>query len=361
MAVNSRENIDGLRTLAVLLVLMVHAGFPGADAGFVGVDIFFVLSGFLITTILMKESATSSAIHYTSFLRRRVIRLLPVYYGYMLFITVLLKAGIGHTSIHGGWTPDEYLAAYWLFAGNIVPLGGIWEYQSLTVHLWFVSVAVQFYIIWPIFLKMIPNKKWRIYLVWSGVGLLMIFLRYCSHAPSPGLIYTRGIGLFIGAAFALSYPLVAVALPFKHLVTNRALSVALFVALLLFVMMSVAARTGVVVAHKESYAITRLWLPFFDFAVGSVIINLWSNQSSLLAKVLSWKPLSYLGKRSYGIYMYHMAAHMLVWNFLLKDIEHWNQFIKYGLRFSLFLMITVALAVLSYRYYEQPLNKLKKS
>ena len=143
-------SLDGLRGLAVLVVVGVHARVPGTELGFLGVDLFFVLSGFLITTLLAREVDRTGRINLPRFWGRRFLRLGPAYGLYVGALSVAFLAGVGWQRPWGGWTPPGYLGSLWGYYSNYLPAGGIWEHQWLSMHLWSLAVEEQYYLIWPL-------------------------------------------------------------------------------------------------------------------------------------------------------------------------------------------------------------------
>ena len=144
-------SIDGLRGVALILVMLFHAGAPFSQAGWLGVDLFFALSGFLITTLLIREYDKCGEISFKKFWLRRFLRLMPVYVFYILLITIAVLSSPAH-ELHtvGGFSPAQYLVGLWTYTFNFIPLAGIWAHQAFTGHLWSLSVEEQFYLFWPL-------------------------------------------------------------------------------------------------------------------------------------------------------------------------------------------------------------------
>ncbi|MBJ7265768.1 acyltransferase [Idiomarina abyssalis] len=166
-----RSEVDGLRALAVLPVILFHAGFPLFDGGFVGVDIFFVISGYLITTIIIQE-IEEDKFSLSSFYERRARRILPALFSVLLFSTlaayaVMTRSGFGSFS--------ESLTATSLFYSNIF----FWldsDYFSSAaelkplLHTWSLAIEEQYYIFFPLFLILF----WRKFHL-TSIGIIVLF------------------------------------------------------------------------------------------------------------------------------------------------------------------------------------------
>ena len=111
-----RSSLDGLRAVAVLGVMGYHAGFPGLILGWIGVQIFFVLSGFLITTLLISEHRKQGRISLPRFWGRRFLRLMPIYWLYIGSLTAaILWFDRSEAQTYGGWTPSQYVFSLWTY------------------------------------------------------------------------------------------------------------------------------------------------------------------------------------------------------------------------------------------------------
>ena len=147
-----RQDIQGLRAIAISIVVMAHANIPGFAGGFVGVDVFFVLSGFLITGILVKERLATGTIRYATFLSRRLKRLLPALL--VMLVTVLFLASMllssyevqmqtGSFPYSATWTSNFY------FAFAEFDYFAVLKAKDLFLHTWSLGIEEQFYVIWP--------------------------------------------------------------------------------------------------------------------------------------------------------------------------------------------------------------------
>ena len=197
-------SLDGLRGLAVLVVVGVHARVPGTELGFLGVDLFFVLSGFLITTLLAREVDRTGRINLPRFWGRRFLRLGPAYGLYVGALSVAFLAGVGWRRPSGGWTPPGYLGSLWGYYSNYLPAGGIWEHQWLSMHLWSLAVEEQYYLIWPLLCAAALPRRLGEPLAWLLVAAVLV----CRHLSPGDLLMThldtRGVGIILGSAVALS-------------------------------------------------------------------------------------------------------------------------------------------------------------
>jgi peptidoglycan/LPS O-acetylase OafA/YrhL len=344
-------SLDGLRAIAIIGVFGVHAGVPGMRLGWLGVDLFFVLSGFLITSLLLQEYRRTSRISLAKFWSRRFLRLMPAYWLYASFITVLVVVlRFGWLSNHGGWTPQALIASIWLYFSNYLPAGGIWEHQELTIHLWSLAIEEQFYLVWPILCAFLLPRGWLERFAWVLVAATLVGLVSLQNTK---LLYGRGFSIVIGCAVASSLARSQQAQRYFAMPTRRALI------MLMCILPIVLATQFCTPKYAEEAAIRRWLLPLLCPAFALFIGMLWYGPHTAIHGWLAWRPMVYLGKISYGIYLYHMIAHWLTWNVLLAEIEYWNRWLKYGLRMTLYATLSVGIASLSYRFIERPFLALK--
>jgi peptidoglycan/LPS O-acetylase OafA/YrhL len=219
-----RGDIEGMRAVAVLLVVAFHAGLPFVPGGYVGVDVFFVLSGFLITGLLVDELQRSGTISFTGFYARRVRRLLP-----MAAVVLAATAAAAHLLVppvdRAGVSQEVASAAVWVANWHFA--GASTQYmadvgQSPVLHFWSLSVEEQFYLVWPLLLLCLAGGPWLVRRSWPkavrrvGVGLLAVgglslLLSARLTATDASLAYfglhTRAWELALGAGIALARPL----------------------------------------------------------------------------------------------------------------------------------------------------------
>jgi peptidoglycan/LPS O-acetylase OafA/YrhL len=218
-----RGDIEGMRAVAVLLVVAYHAGLPFVPGGYVGVDVFFVLSGFLITGLLVDELRRSGTISFPGFYARRVRRLLPMA-AVVLTATVaaahLLVPPVDRSGVGREVASAAVWVANWHFAGASTQYMADVS-QSPVLHFWSLSVEEQFYLVWPLLLLVLAGGTWAVRRSWTGalrrvaIGLVAIasvslLLSWRITESDASLAYfglhTRAWELAVGAGVALARP-----------------------------------------------------------------------------------------------------------------------------------------------------------
>lgn len=347
--------LDGLRGIAVLLVLLYHAGFPFGDGGWLGVDVFFVLSGFLITERLCDEHRTRGSISFPAFWRRRFARLLPAYYFYLAGITVAFLLTLDATHPSGEWSPGGYLAALWCHAANYLPLGGIWDYQRLTIHLWSLSLEEQFYLVWPVvFVALRPTRRLIAFLVVAALVSVAIRQFPALHLSLGNRLHTRGLGMVWGCLMALTL----FVFPGTRAWFSRRsvwLTACLCIAGVLFLWVTVATRR-VHAAHISDDDIHRGLVPAFGFIMAPIVAYLWLGRSGALVRVLSARSLAWVGKLSYGVYLYHVLVQQLVWSSAFDSLRALSRPAAFAIRFAMYVGLTLLVAWTSFMFLERPLR-----
>lgn len=348
-----RTALDGLRALAIIGVMFVHAGAPGFRSGWIGVDLFFVLSGFLITTLLAMESSASGTIAYGPFMARRALRLMPAYFVYALFITMLVWCWPGSVrSANAGWNALGFTAALWTYTINFVPQGGVWNGQDLTVHLWSLAVEQQYYLVWPIVILALHSRA--AVLRWLAVGLAIATTATFVLTPDSlyknDMLYTRGFSLVVASALALwvfHRPQLV-----RHAVFNRALDA---VGGLLLVGLALAAYAPGWPESRMHEVFIPLLVPVFAFWIA----RLWSvGGDGWMRRLLQSRTLVYVGKISYGVYLYHEAVRVAVWFTMKPWMAHWPAGAGFVIRMAVYFLVSFALAALSYEFFEKKFLKL---
>lgn len=346
-------NLDGLRFLAAALVVADHLehskhnlGLPHngdlahwSMLGHLGVLLFFVLSGFLITFLLLEEEQHTGRIRYRAFQMRRVLRIWPLYFMLVLLalfvfpaIDLLGMPGVDPQDVQARW--PRKLALYLLFLPTLVPaLAGAVPHA---IHLWTIGTEQHFYLLWPLLLRFFRRHRLLVIAaVFVGYALVARFLASPAVAGLPGrdLLFLfwdkfRIDSMAVGAFFAVLVFQKSRVLPW---LLDRRLFALLVVALPLLM------GTGTLNA----------WFTYRVYAVllGLLVLNLAVNP--LARNALEQPPLRYLGRISYGIYIYHLAVIVLVLN-VLAPLGLAKDVLTYPVVFA----GTIAVAALSHRWFE---------
>lgn len=349
------SGLDGLRAIAVMTVILFHLS-PGAmPGGYLGVDIFFVISGFLITALLMREREKNGRIRLPDFWRRRARRLLPALA--LLVLTcgsVALIAG-GNVLVNLG---RQVLGAA-TFSSNWLSIANGTSYFSesnpeLFRNLWSLAVEEQFYLVWPLalvallFIRSTTIRCIIVALLAAGSAFGMAFI-YLPGGDPTRVYYgtdTHSFGLAIGAVLALAakkwwrWPLAWPRWSRIAMQTGGTVAVAGLIALSfgLPADSDVTYQGGlVVVALLSAAAIAGATMP-----------------GSLLGRLLDVQPLRWIGERSYGLYLWHWPVFVLTIAFLptfaLNGLSGW----ALG---GIALAVTAVASALSYRFIEQPIRR----
>lgn len=343
---NYRSDIDGLRAVAVLMVVFYHAGFSFIPGGFVGVDVFFVVSGYLITSILHRELQDGN-FTFTSFYTRRIKRILPAYYvvgfatlcaGYFL----LLPADYTKLSI-SFLSASTFLANFFFWFESGGYFSGAADEMPL-LHTWSLSVEEQFYFFWPVFLVLAAKffSKGKLILL-TIVAILVSFSlaeflsRQASVLVSSAsyfLLPTKIGELLIGALLALSPN------------TGKGLSKAgaNVIAMIALALMIVPSLT----LTKES--IFPGIYSFFPCLGAMLMIYAGKYHQTICYKLLSLKPMVFIGLISYSLYLWHWP------------IMAFARYLQYEFTLIMGVMLTlasVAVSYLSWKYVETPTRHSK--
>jgi len=341
-----RADIEGLRAVAILLVVAAHAGLPGFEGGFIGVDIFFVLSGYLITGLLVKECGESGRIDFMLFYARRLRRLLPALL-VMLVITAfsaLWLLPINHLS-------EQAVAgaAASLWASNLHFLFAKLEYfgaaaeSNIYLHTWSLGVEEQFYLVWPLLTVFLIARR-GILSNRNGLALGMGALLVISLAFS--ILLTSWSARY---AFYLMptrvWQFAAGALLFLYISNGKAASKAQFESVGVAGILLITAAL-VFVGSDTPYPGWWALLP----TMGAVcLIFAGSGESkSFVSRILSLRPMQAIGRISYAWYLWH-------WPVLLLGASALPQIT--GINRAALIAISVVMAVATFVLVERPIRQ----
>ncbi|MCY7833121.1 acyltransferase family protein [Bacillus spizizenii] len=344
--------LDGLRAFAVLSVIAYHLNFNWANGGFIGVDIFFVLSGYLITSILLPTHGNDISLDFRDFWLRRIRRLLPAAY-LMIFSAViwvvLFDRELLHT-VRGDAISSLFYISNWWFIFHKLSYFDSFGSPSPLKNLWSLAIEEQFYMIWPMFLVVgmyILKSRARLAAVVSLLALCSAVMMGILYEPGadPSRVYygtdTRSFELLIGCALALVWPMKRLSsnrLPSKLKHTLHATEFSAFCILVLCVYFT----------DEYEPFLYRGGMLLISM-VAAILIACVCHPSSFLGNLLSWRPLRWLGTRSYGIYLWHYPV--IVLSTPVQEIGNpvfWHIVLK--------VVVTLILAELSYHFIEKPIR-----
>lgn len=336
---NYRSDIDGLRTIAVALVILNHAGFSFFSGGFVGVDVFFVISGFLITAIIFPK-ITEKKFSVLDFLSRRIKRLMPV----LLF--VVLVTAICATFI---MLPEDLMRFYksivWvvLYGANFffwIEHGGYFDggsQEAPLLHTWSLAVEEQYYLLWPLMLLIAIKffgSKITGYLAVAILLIATIFSQWGTEVTLGAAYYllpTRFFELLLGSCLAIYWN----KLPKPSVLMSHLLSV-----------------IGLTLIIASALILTKYSLfPGFNAlypTIGAALLIYSTN--GVINNILSYKPIVYTGNISYSLYLWHWPLFVF---FRYTSVE-----LTLAVQL-LAITLTYLLSILSYTYIEKPLRYMK--
>jgi peptidoglycan/LPS O-acetylase OafA/YrhL len=344
--------LDGIRALAVAAVLAYHGGLSWARGGFLGVDAFFVLSGYLITSLLLLEWRARGRIGLLAFWARRARRLLPALFLMLIGVgvyAVAFASPLELDKIRGDALATIGYVANWrqVFRGQ--SYFDQFSVPSPLRHTWSLAIEEQYYAIWPLLLLVLLRlarvslrKLLAISLVMiAASALLMGLLFQPGHDPSR--VYygtdTRAHSLLVGAALAM---LLLQSGPLRSRLAGHGLQVAAIVC-------AVGLGWVWVVASGDSAFLYRGGFLLLALAVAVVIAASVQPKAGPIGRVLSLPPLRALGLISYGVYLWHWPVYLV----LTPGRTGWD---GYGL-FAVRVLATLAIAVASYRLIEMPVRR----
>lgn len=332
-----------MRTIAVAIVLCAHGGVPYFRSGGTGVDVFFVLSGFLITTILITEHARMGSISFRNFYARRFLRLAPA---------LLLACGVAGAGmmVCEERFPGTEIALSLSYTANWAI--ALYDYHLTWLnHCWSLAIEEQFYLIWPLVIvaleRNVRSPQTKVQLLIAGAVMIAIYRatnvgHYTDNRINFGLD-TRMDTLMVGAALAY----------FVHMLPGRRVSDT--VSKCLGRVLAPLGLTGIflVINIVTWYSPWMGWIGYVLVAGAAMLVvaDLVVGRHSLLAGPLAWRPMVFVGRISYGLYLYHLPVYYMV--------EHAIPEQTLVMRLTFKVVISVALAAGSYYLVERRFLRLK--
>jgi peptidoglycan/LPS O-acetylase OafA/YrhL len=351
--------LDGIRAVAVGLVLAEHGGIPGVPGGFLGVDVFFVLSGFLITSLLLDEHRNTGRIGVAGFWIRRARRLLP---GLIVMVLAVVAARELFSPESTATLRDDAVASFfwvsnWAFVAQHTNYFSQGAPPSPLQHTWSLGVEEQYYILWPLLLIAVAA------LFWARLRLAVFVLA------------TAGVVASAVAAIVLTTDASLNRIYFGADTRAQALLVGAAAAALLVRDWSVLNDGGTLIRTRWGHVVARI-LPFIGLAVLAaaahyatgdvrdfrrgllivvaiaavlVVAPVALEQGGPVARVLAWRPLVWLGAISYGVYLWHWPIFLA----LNGERTGWSGWPLFAIRCA----ATVAVAAASWWLMEQPIRR----
>ena len=348
--------IDGLRAIAVTAVIFYHLGFQWIPGGFLGVDLFFVISGYVITRLLLDSIARSGGLDLRGFYKARARRLLPPMV-FMIVVTAFYISIWAQDSVKRFLTDTPFslsgLMNWWLVAKEQDYFEAIGR-PPLLQHTWSLAVETQFYLVWPVLLliilkrfgkKVIPVAALAIALI-SGTALFLVSLQLDASSSVSHVYFgtdTHSIGLFLGAALAVSW----IPQNFKSEVSNKAQNFIDFIGVFglvgilgSFLLIDESSPT----AYKIAFPLAAIF--------GAAIITSIVHPASRFAPILQNRVLLWIGERSYAIYLWHWVVFQITRPRVDIDGQDWALI-------ALRILVVLALADISLKLVELPIRSGK--
>ena len=348
--------IDGLRAIAVAAVIFYHLGFTWIPGGFLGVDLFFVISGYVITRLLLDSIARSGGLDLRGFYKARARRLLPPMI-FMIVVTAFYISIWAQDSVKRFLTDTPFsltgVINWWLVFNEQDYFEAIGR-PPLLQHTWSLAVESQFYLIWPVLLliilkrfgkKVIPIAALAIAL-FSGTALFLVSLRLDATSSVSHVYFgtdTHSIGLFLGSALAVSW----IPQNFKSEVSNKAQNFIDFIGVFglvgilgSFLLIDASSPT----AYKIAFPLAAIF--------GAAIITSIVHPASRFAPILQNRVLLWIGERSYAIYLWHWVVFQITRPRVDIDGQDWALI-------ALRILVVLALADISLKLVELPIRSGK--
>ncbi len=335
--------LDGLRGLAVIMIVLYHDNQPLAKGGFLAVDLFFVISGFLITSLLLAEHGRNGQISLREFWARRLRRLLPAVLVLLVALCVWVAAWadpVARENFRGDAVSALTYLSNWRFISEGVSYFDQFSAPSPIRHLWSLAIEEQFYLLWPILAAGLLT--WRragrkalctLALVGAAASALAMAIRFDPYSPSR--VYfgtdTHAFGLLLGAAAAF--------LPTK---------VREFVWLRRLALVATAGLALMMVFLHDTAAFTYQGGILLASIMAVPVVLATTNDAGTL-RAFAWRPLVAVGSVSYGLYLWHWP----VWTIFGEARVGADGVTLFAIRVSLMVAATLT----SYWLIEQPIRK----
>jgi len=332
------SGLDGLRCLSILSVMYFH--YSGADnhLGKLGVDLFFILSGFLITTLLLRERQQNGTINLKYFWLRRVLRIFPVYYGFIFAQLVIFQFIPFEAGLAEGFYRD--LPAFLTFTNNwFVHLSD--ERRVVFYHAWSLAAEEQFYLFWPPLVAASLSTRRLI----AIPSMLILFDLAATYGVQSGWI---NLGMDGNSVITCLQPAICFGVIAAVIMHNRTTFDSVAKALKLPGFASAMLLAATILIALDS------WRPAVYLVLTGMLTSLVFNTDRILGTLLNLKPVVFIGQISYGMYIFHMAAFNAVKILIFQGsaADSWPVI-------SSAFFLTIVVAACSFYCYEKPIMGLR--
>lgn len=329
--------LDGLRALAIFAVVLYHVaeirdGFVGRF--YLSVSLFFTISGFLITTLLLRERDATGTISLTRFYARRSLRIFPLYYAVCALYLLLVASLERDLAVREAFFDN--VRYYLTYTSNwFVRLD---EGRIILYFVWSMATEEQFYLLWPFVVRQFSSRWGPAFFMAGMLGVALL----CNGAVRSGLLDTRWLWVRMLDSISISICMGCLAAYLTHFGntfawTWRVLGQGWSVPVLLVL------TAGAIYHHGTPLALSSLLLT-------AVVVAMCIRPRYFLVSLVEHRALRYVGSITYGVYLMHMLSLNIVRRLVPHDVL---------LHYVLTLALSIALATLSYRYFETPFLRLK--
>lgn len=344
--------IDGLRAIAVIGVIIYHLNYEWLPGGFLGVTIFFVLSGYLITDLLLEEWNKKGKIDFIDFWIRRFRRLLPalIFLMFILTIWILLFKQEAIGKLQADFLPSLLYVTNWWYIFKDISYFETFGMPSPFTHLWSLAVEEQFYIIWPILffiiVKLFKKNSVRLLSILI-IAMISAFLMAFIYVPGldPSRVYygtdTRAFSLLIGSMLAIIWPSQKLSKTLPSM-SRIFLDITGLLGLALIVIMFYFSSQYDNFLYRGGMVLLSIYT--------ALLVACLAHPASLLGKIFSIWPLRWIGTRSYAIYLWHYPI------IILTTPNLYSGEVNMTLIFWQ-MLATIVMAELSYVFIEKPVRK----
>ncbi len=341
--------LDGIRGLAIILVISFHyfGYIPVFSFGWCGVDLFFVLSGYLITSRLVASQKEKN--HLKKFYINRALRILPIYYLTLILFYTGFNLLVKNENFYlfdfynHNWASFAFFFQNWTF----IFYHGLKE--NFLTHFWSLAIEEQFYLVWPFFLYIFLQKKWFYKMIFIVILLIaisrtFIYIQHPDWSDYPYYYYNtfcRMDGFLIGGSLWL----------FQKSNNRRPLALYYFIALLAVIL-------GIYFTGNASVSnpfISTIGYTLIAITFAGLIHAASSNSSKLISIIFNYRWLRFIGKISYGLYIFHWIVLRVLEVRIEKKLSNLEYFSNQGAHLlSLFicLLVTFTVSTISYFYFE---------